>query len=243
MNGGGALESTDLPTGVGPAGVAAAADRGPLDRVGALVTLLGSDRGPAPSADHRAEHRTEHRSEQHAGLATAPGPGVTLTRRPAAATVPHGRAESPLRGTGPAEGRGAERVAESAGAPTGGPLTDGPTVDGPTVGGPLTGGPSAGGSNAALLRLARRLARSGECAAHELFADAFGLFGARHFGVAPGQDTADRAEVSWWHGPTVRQPLVAALALARPRATRTRRRAGGPGAGPAGGAEPSPAPE
>ncbi|MDH6139685.1 MULTISPECIES: DUF2398 family protein [Kitasatospora] len=66
-----------------------------------------------------------------------------------------------------------------------------------------------------LLLLARRFAACEPCQAHELFTDAFGLYGARHFGTAPAPAAADLPAVSWWHGPTVHQPL--------PRARRGRR--------------------
>ncbi|MCC9305584.1 DUF2398 family protein [Kitasatospora sp. RB6PN24] len=66
-----------------------------------------------------------------------------------------------------------------------------------------------------LLLLARRFAGCEPRQAHDLFTDAFGLYGARHFGTAPAPAAADLAAVSWWHGPTARQPL--------PRARRGRR--------------------
>ncbi|GAA1947540.1 DUF2398 family protein [Kitasatospora viridis] len=79
---------------------------------------------------------------------------------------------------------------------------------------------------AQLLLLARRFADCAPDAAHDLFADAFGLYGARHFGTAPDPAAADLAAVSWWHGPTVRQPA--------PRPRRGRRTAAAP-AGPVRG--------
>ncbi|MFE0462348.1 DUF2397 family protein, partial [Kitasatospora sp. NPDC058965] len=58
---------------------------------------------------------------------------------------------------------------------------------------------------AELRRLAERFAGLDPEQAHELFTDAFGLYGARHFGTAPRPDAADLADTSWWHGPTVHQ--------------------------------------
>ncbi|MER5639439.1 DUF2398 family protein [Kitasatospora sp. NPDC002227] len=52
-------------------------------------------------------------------------------------------------------------------------------------------------------RLAERLAAADAATADELFAAAFGLYGARHLGGTAG---AEAAGVSWWHGPTVRVP-------------------------------------
>ncbi|MDH6114145.1 hypothetical protein P3T36_000546 [Kitasatospora sp. MAP12-15] len=75
-----------------------------------------------------------------------------------------------------------------------------------------------------LVRLARRFARADEQQAHDLFAAAFGLHGPRHFGVAPEPDAADLGRLSWWHGPTVRQPVAgqADALLPRPRGARRR---------------------
>ncbi|MFI9272705.1 DUF2398 family protein [Kitasatospora sp. NPDC052896] len=102
-----------------------------------------------------------------------------------------------------------------------------------------------------LLRLAGRFARAADDrAAHDLFAAAFGLYSARHFGLAPDQDAADLAEVSWWHGPTVGQPLAPAPAPVSaqpsgPGGSPTRRRprrgcgagSGSPAAVPEGGTD------
>ncbi|WP_051969371.1 DUF2398 family protein [Kitasatospora azatica] len=72
---------------------------------------------------------------------------------------------------------------------------------------------------AELLRLAERFAGCEPEQAHELFTDAFGLYGARHFGTAPRPGDGDLVAVSWWHGPTVRHSV--------PRARRGRRQADG----------------
>ncbi|MFE9425483.1 DUF2398 family protein [Kitasatospora sp. NPDC006697] len=69
-----------------------------------------------------------------------------------------------------------------------------------------------------LLVLARRFTDCAPSAAHDLFADAFGLYCARHFGAAPAPTAADLAEVSWWHGPTVRQSVPRARRGRRPAA-------------------------
>jgi hypothetical protein len=69
-----------------------------------------------------------------------------------------------------------------------------------------------------LLLLARRFAACEPCQAHDLFTDAFGLYGARHFGTAPEAAAGDLAAVSWWHGPTVRQPAPRARRGRRPAA-------------------------
>ncbi|WP_051966465.1 DUF2398 family protein [Kitasatospora mediocidica] len=74
-----------------------------------------------------------------------------------------------------------------------------------------------------LVHLARRFARADEQQAHDLFTAAFGLYGARHFGIAPEPDTADLGRVSWWHGPTVRRPADLAGVLPA-QARRARRR-------------------
>ncbi|MCX4745257.1 DUF2398 family protein [Kitasatospora sp. NBC_01287] len=66
-----------------------------------------------------------------------------------------------------------------------------------------------------LRELARRLAAATPDEAHELFADAFGLYGARHFGIAPEPTCADLGEVSWWHGPTVGQRSLPGARRAR----------------------------
>ncbi|AUG81053.1 hypothetical protein CFP65_6397 [Kitasatospora sp. MMS16-BH015] len=76
--------------------------------------------------------------------------------------------------------------------------------------GGVTGGRGAGaGQLTAAVRadvhlaLAERLATAEAEAAHELFTAAFGLYGARHLGGTAG---AEAAQLSWWHGPTVRVP-------------------------------------
>ncbi|WP_229758544.1 DUF2398 family protein [Peterkaempfera bronchialis] len=73
----------------------------------------------------------------------------------------------------------------------------------------------------------RRLARWFEVAdpegAHDLFAAAFGLYGARHLGIAPDSPgTAVPAHTSWWHGPTAPAPVPAALRDGAARSPRGR---------------------
>ncbi|MGF1430885.1 DUF2397 family protein, partial [Kitasatospora sp. LaBMicrA B282] len=65
------------------------------------------------------------------------------------------------------------------------------------------GEPVPGPAGDHLLDLAERLAAATPEAAHDLFTDAFGLYSARHFGIAPEPPCADLAAVSWWHGPPV----------------------------------------
>ncbi len=89
---------------------------------------------------------------------------------------------------------------------------------------PLEPGPPLSGRQV-LLGLARQFAEADAEQAHDLFASAFGLYGARHFGLAPDAASADLAHVSWWHGPTVRQPADPALPGGLPRARRARPRA------------------
>ncbi|MDH6133593.1 hypothetical protein P3T37_002989 [Kitasatospora sp. MAA4] len=80
-----------------------------------------------------------------------------------------------------------------------------------------------------LVQLARRFARADEQQAHDLFAAVFGLYGARHFGIAPAPDAADLGRVSWWHGPTVHRPVDLACLLPV-QARRARRRPAAPAA-------------
>ncbi|MGW4025025.1 DUF2397 family protein, partial [Streptomyces sp. NPDC005009] len=44
--------------------------------------------------------------------------------------------------------------------------------------------------------------------AHDLAVAAFGLYGARHLGVAPDPDRSVPAHVSWWTGPVVDVPVA-----------------------------------
>ncbi|MFF7637601.1 DUF2398 family protein [Kitasatospora sp. NPDC008050] len=62
-----------------------------------------------------------------------------------------------------------------------------------------------------LHELARSFAAAAPDQAHDLFANTFGLYGARHVGTTPTPACADLAEASWWHGPTVRQQVATVL--------------------------------
>lgn len=73
-----------------------------------------------------------------------------------------------------------------------------------------------------LLRLARWFAAAGPDAAHDLYTAAFGLYGARHLGAAPGPAAAVPAHTSWWHGPAAPAPLPAALRAGTVRSPRGR---------------------
>lgn len=87
------------------------------------------------------------------------------------------------------------------------------------------GEPDATARTASHLRaLADRFAAATPDEAHDLFADAFRLYGARHFGIAPEPHRADLGEVSWWHGPTVGQRSLPGARRAR-RARRATRAA------------------
>lgn len=57
-----------------------------------------------------------------------------------------------------------------------------------------------------LLRLASWLDAADDDTAHDLFASAFGMYGARHLGVASDPETEVPAATSWWHGPAVEVP-------------------------------------
>ena len=71
-----------------------------------------------------------------------------------------------------------------------------------------------------LLRLAAWFAAVGDEGAHDLFAAAFGLYGARHFGARHAADPAGPGaceDVSWWHGPSAHAPVaLAAVQETRP---------------------------
>ncbi|MFC8448078.1 DUF2398 family protein [Kitasatospora sp. NPDC057223] len=86
-----------------------------------------------------------------------------------------------------------------------------------------------------LLRLAGWFAAAGDEGAHDLFAAAFGLYGARHFGArhtagATGPDGCE--DVSWWHGPSVHAPAAPAGREARPLPGLRRARRTGEAAAP-----------
>jgi uncharacterized protein (TIGR02677 family) len=76
-----------------------------------------------------------------------------------------------------------------------------------------------------LLKLARWFDGTDDATAHDVFTAAFGLYGARHLGVAPKEDDELPATTSWWDGPVA--PVPVAL---RERGSRAPR-------GPAAGAE------
>ncbi|WP_329578285.1 DUF2398 family protein [Kitasatospora sp. NBC_01250] len=100
--------------------------------------------------------------------------------------------------------------------------------------------PAAGGGadlTEGLRELARCFAAATPDQAHDLFANAFGLYGARHVGTAPAPACADLAEASWWHGPTVRQHAGATPSGGSPaRARRGRRLAIAPAPAPSAAA-------
>lgn len=75
-----------------------------------------------------------------------------------------------------------------------------------------------------LLNLAQWFEGSDDATAHDLFAAAFGMYGARHLGIAPDTDRDVPATTSWWTGPGVRVPVAL-----KERGSRTPRgRAAGP---------------
>jgi uncharacterized protein (TIGR02677 family) len=59
-----------------------------------------------------------------------------------------------------------------------------------------------------LLRLAAWFDAADPEGAHDIAVAAFGLYGARHLGVAPDPDQAVPAYVSWWTGPVVDVPVA-----------------------------------
>jgi uncharacterized protein (TIGR02677 family) len=59
-----------------------------------------------------------------------------------------------------------------------------------------------------LLNLARWFEGADDATAHDLFAAAFGMYGARHLGIAPDTDRDVPATTSWWTGPGVRVPIA-----------------------------------
>ncbi|MFI9329228.1 TIGR02677 family protein [Kitasatospora sp. NPDC052868] len=59
-----------------------------------------------------------------------------------------------------------------------------------------------------LLRLAAWFDAADPDGAHDLAVAAFGLYGARHLGVAPDPDGTVPAYVSWWNGPVVDVPVA-----------------------------------
>jgi uncharacterized protein (TIGR02677 family) len=71
-----------------------------------------------------------------------------------------------------------------------------------------------------LLKLARWFDQTDDATAHDLFTAAFGLYGARHLGVAPHEDDDLPASTSWWDGPVA--PIPVALRERGSRAPRGR---------------------
>lgn len=59
-----------------------------------------------------------------------------------------------------------------------------------------------------LLRLASWFDQADPLQAHDLFVAAFGLYGARHLGVAPEDGSGVPAYTSWWNGPVVDVPVA-----------------------------------
>lgn len=59
-----------------------------------------------------------------------------------------------------------------------------------------------------LLKLARWFDQADDATAHDVFAAAFGLYGARHLGVAPQEDDDLPATTSWWDGPVASVPVA-----------------------------------
>lgn len=59
-----------------------------------------------------------------------------------------------------------------------------------------------------LLKLARWFDRTDDATAHDVFAAAFGLYGARHLGVTPKEDDDLPATTSWWDGPVAPVPVA-----------------------------------
>lgn len=59
-----------------------------------------------------------------------------------------------------------------------------------------------------LLSLAQWFDATDDATAHDLFVAAFGLYGARHLGIAFDPDQEMPATTSWWTGPTVPVPLA-----------------------------------
>jgi uncharacterized protein (TIGR02677 family) len=58
-----------------------------------------------------------------------------------------------------------------------------------------------------LLKLAAWFDAADDAGAHDLFVAAFGLYGARHLGVAHDRENDVPASASWWSGPTVDVPV------------------------------------
>jgi uncharacterized protein (TIGR02677 family) len=59
-----------------------------------------------------------------------------------------------------------------------------------------------------LLNLAQWFDNADDATAHDLFAAAFGMYGARHLGIAPDTDRDVPATTSWWTGPGVSVPVA-----------------------------------
>ncbi|MDH6128419.1 DUF2398 family protein [Kitasatospora sp. GP82] len=71
---------------------------------------------------------------------------------------------------------------------------------------PATGARAGVAADPRTERLAEQLAAAEAGVAHDLFAAAFGLYGARHFGGVLDAEQAASAGTSWWHGPSVQHP-------------------------------------
>ncbi|WP_354643294.1 DUF2398 family protein [Kitasatospora camelliae] len=103
---------------------------------------------------------------------------------------------------------------------------------------PVPAGPGAAFPSAAHLDtelLARRLAAADAEAAHDLFTEAFGLYGARHLGGLPESGCVVLADTSWWHGPTAHRSAALRARGGRPVGPR-RVRSGSGGQNAPGGA-------
>lgn len=59
-----------------------------------------------------------------------------------------------------------------------------------------------------LLKLAQWFDDTDDATAHDLFVAAFGLYGARHLGIAPDADRDVSATTSWWDGPAIHVPVA-----------------------------------
>jgi uncharacterized protein (TIGR02677 family) len=59
-----------------------------------------------------------------------------------------------------------------------------------------------------LLKLARWFDQADDATAHDVFTAAFGLYGARHLGVASAEDDDLPATTSWWDGPVAPVPVA-----------------------------------
>jgi uncharacterized protein (TIGR02677 family) len=59
-----------------------------------------------------------------------------------------------------------------------------------------------------LIKLARWFDRCDDATAHDVFAAAFGLYGARHLGISPKEGDELPATTSWWDGPVAPVPFA-----------------------------------